>query len=358
MPFEDGRLGVLLLSFASVGGQEHQRTMYVPVLREHPALRLAAVADEASAPQEQHALNRREAEALGLPYSTDLDAALADPRVDVVSVCCPFERRAEVIRRVAAAGKPMLVDKPLALTRTDCDAIERTVRAAGVVCMPAYHFRFHPAVRSARAAVMGGSIGLPWGVQGDFIIAGGKSAWPLGELANFGLYPIDAIRSILGLEVQSVYATRGSFFYGGDNPEADDLSVLALNLEHGVLATISVGRAPTTGHPNGYGGDRRLRIMGSHGTLVVDAARPWIQVAGRDSHADESRRYYGAESLRALVDHFVACVRGSQRPELGPADARAALEVILAARVATAENRVVALPRLADGTSTPANPAC
>ena len=57
-------------------------------------------------------------------------------------------------------------------------------------------------------------------------------------------------------------------------------SVLALNFEHGVVATTSVGRAPTQGHPNGYGGDRRVRIMGSHGTLVVDAAQQSLGVYG------------------------------------------------------------------------------
>ena len=75
--------------------------------------------------------------------------------------------------------------------------------------MPAYHYRFHPAIRSARAAVAGGSVGLPWAVQAEFIIAAGTAAWPLGELLNFGLYSVDAIRAILGLEVESVYATVG-----------------------------------------------------------------------------------------------------------------------------------------------------
>ncbi|MGI9148257.1 MAG: Gfo/Idh/MocA family protein [Chloroflexota bacterium] len=339
MPAEDGRLGVLLLSFASVGGQAHQRSMYVPVLRTHPELSIVAVADEADAPAEQHAFNRGQAEMLGLEYLPDLEIALADPRVDVVSVCCPFERRVAVLERVACAGKHALVDKPLGLGLEECDKIERAfARTAGLVCMPAYHYRFSPAVRSARAAVAGGSIGLPWAVHAEFVIAGGRAAWPLGELANFGLYPIDAIRAILGLEVRSVYATVGSLFYEGG---ADDLAVLALNLEHGVIATTSVGRAPTVGHSNGYGGDRRLRIMGSHGTLLLDAARPALSVQGGGK---TEQRYYGTESLRALVDHFVGAVRGEQTPELGPADARAALEVTLAARLAAAENRLVSLP--------------
>jgi predicted dehydrogenase len=339
MPADDGRLGVLLLSFSSLGGQAHQKLMYLPVLQAHPALRLVAVADEAGAPAEQHALNRREAQALDLPYVPDLESALADPRVDVVSVCCPFERRAAVLESVALAGKHALVDKPLALRLDECAAIERMfVVRPGLVCMPAHHYRFNPAVRSARAAVAGGSIGLPWAVHAEFIIGGGTSAWPLGELANFGLYPIDAIRAVLGLEVHSVYATVGSQFYDGG---ADDLAVLALNMQHGVIATTSVGRAPTTGHPNGYGGDRRLRIMGSHGTLVLDAARPALAVHGGGR---ARQRYYGASSLAGLVDHFVGAVRGLQTPELGPRDAFAALEVVLAARIAADENRLVHLP--------------
>ena len=335
MATDDGRLGVLLISFASIGGQAHQRTMYVPVLSTHSALRIVAVADEADASAEQHALNRREADGLQVPYIADLDAALDDPRVDVVSVCCPLERRAAVLERVAAAGKHALVDKPLAPTVAECERIARAF--AKTICMPAYHYRFNPAVRSLRSAVANGSIGLPWAVHAEFVIAEGSAAWPRGELLNFGLYPVDAIRSVLGLEAESVYATRGAFFYGGD---ADDFSVLAMTFAHGVIATTSVGRAPTRGHPNGYGGDRRMRIMGSHGTITVDAAAPALAVYG--TH-EAPWRSYGAESIRALIDHFVAAARGDVTPDLGPADARAALQIIDAAQRSAAENRVVHL---------------
>ena len=336
MPDSRGRLGVLLLSFAGLGGQAHQKTMYVPALRDHPSLCLIAVADESDASLAQHALNAAEADALGLPYIGDLAAALADPRVDLVSVCGPLDRRVQVIERVAAAGKPMLVDKPLALTLDDCDAIERVTTAAGVACVPAHHYRFNAAVRAARAAVVDGSIGLPWAIHGEFIIAGGTGAWPLGELANFGLYPIDAMRAILGLEIESVYATSGAFFFDG---AVDDFSVLTMTMQHGVIATTSVGRAPTRPHPHGYAGDRRFRLMGSHGTLVVDAAKPALQVYGQSSVG------YGTDSLRGLVDHLIDSVRDGRAPEIGPADARAALEVTLAARRSAAENRIVHLVR-------------
>jgi predicted dehydrogenase len=337
LPDQDGRLGVALISFASVGGQAHQKSMYLPVLQAHPSLRLVSVADERDAPPDLHALNAREADALGVPYVPDLDTVLSDPNVDLVSVCCPFERRVAVLQHVADAGKHALVDKPLALSLDECDAVDRAFTSS--VCMPAYHYRFHPAMRSARAAVANGSVGLPWAAHAEFVIAAGTAAWPMGELLNFGLYAIDALRAVLRLEVRSVYANVGSFFYGGD---ADDFSVLSLNFEHGVLATTSVGRAPTVGHPNGYGGDRRLRVMGSHGSIVVDAAAPSLGVYGAGTgHAEQ--RYYGRESLRGLIDHLIGVVRGEQRPELGPRDAHAALEIVLAARASARENRLVHL---------------
>ena len=335
MPDKDGRLGVALLSFASVGGQAHQRAMYLPVLQSHPGLRIVAVADEREAPPDVHALNTREAAALEVPYVPDLHTVLSDPEVDLLSVCCPFERRVAVLEQVARAGKHALVDKPLALSTEECDVIERAFTSS--VCMPAYHYRFHPAMRSARAAVSNGTVGLPWAAHAEFVIAAGTVAWRLGELLNFGLYSIDALRAVLRLEVRSVYASSGSLFYGEG---ADDFSVLALNMEHGVIATTSVGRAPTTGHPNGYGGDRRLRVMGSHGTITVDASAPSMSVYGGGR---SEQRYYGRESLRGLVDHLVGVVRGEQPPELGPRDARKALEVVLAARTSARENRLVHL---------------
>jgi len=73
---------------------------------------------------------------------------------------------------------------------------------------------------------------------------------------------------------------------------------------------------------------------------VVDAAAPSIGVYG-GGRAEQ--RYYGRESLRGLVDHLIGVARGEQRPELGPRDARAALEIVLAARASARENRLVPL---------------
>ena len=127
-----------------------------------------------------------------------------------------------------------------------------------------------------------------------------------------------------------MYATSGAFFYDG---AADDLSVLALNLEHGVVATTSVGRAPTTGHPHGYGGDRRVRVMGSHGTIVVDAGAPSLAVYG---NGRAEQRYYGARVDRAPWSITSSPRRAATGARIGPRDARAALEVILAARESAA----------------------
>ena len=180
--------------------------------------------------------------------------------------------------------------------------------------MPAYHYRFHPAIRSARAAVTGGSVGLPWAVHAEFVIAAGTAAWPLGELLNFGLYAVDAMRAVLALEVRSVYATVGTFFYDGDGRRS-----VGAGAEYGARRRgddVRRARADARAIPTA--------------TAATDACASWARTAPSSWTRPRRRSACTAtdapssattarESLRALVDHFIAVVRGEQRPSLGRA---------------------------------------
>ena len=119
----DGRLGVLLLS-----GVRHQAN-YVPFFNAHPRLRVVAVADEPGLPAWMDAANVALADSLGIPYLRDVDAALDRTDVDIASVCSEPTRHARLATRAAAAGKHVLVDKPMALTLEECVALEAAVQA-------------------------------------------------------------------------------------------------------------------------------------------------------------------------------------------------------------------------------------
>ncbi|MFI0425046.1 Gfo/Idh/MocA family protein [Spongiactinospora sp. 9N601] len=306
-------LRVLLAGSAGVGHQDHQAEMYAPGFAAHPGFRVVA---EMMDPAE-----------------------LARPDVDVVSVCVPFERRVEVVTAALRAGKHVLVDKPVALTSGECAEIAAVAAETGLVCLPAYHQRFHPAVRAAREAVAAGRVGLPWNAQADFLVAGGGPVWPYGELLNFAPYATDALHAIAGLPVVSVYALAGHVAEdaGGGGPE--DLVTLCLTHERGMTSTVVAGRTPPVAGARGLS-LHRYRISGSHGTLLADATRPGVVV-----RSEEAARtaWAGHGTVHRMLTELHDAVTGGRPAELGPADALAALRLVEGARESIATGGVVHL---------------
>jgi predicted dehydrogenase len=259
---------------------------------------------------------------LDVPHVEDFQSALED--CDVVCVCTDPADRVPTVTAALAAGRHVLVDKPMALSVVDCDAIALAADATGLVCLPAHHWRFHPAVRSAAAAVAAGRVGLPWNVQADFLVAGGPPC-SAGELVNFGAYPLDVIQAITGLAVVDAYAIEAS----------DGFTVLYLTYEHGMTATVTVGRGPELDGGPGMG-LHRYRISGSHGVLTVDASKPGFTVRNAQIRRTD---WVGGSTVDALVAHFHDAVTTGKPAAIGPADARAAANVLAAAKRSIAVGR-------------------
>jgi predicted dehydrogenase len=266
-----------------IGTQDHQNSMYRPAFEAHPAFEIV----------------------------DDLDEA------DVVSVAVPLDERAGALSRAIRAGKHVLADKPLAATLAECEEIARLAEEHKVVVVPAHHQRLGGALRSARAALKTGRVGLPWNVQCDFLVAGGDPA-PTGELVNFGLYPVDVIHALLGLDVLRVHAVGGP-----------DLVTLMLDHDYGVTSTVVCGRTAALGDVTPAGlAVHRYRISGSHGVLAVDAIKPGLQVR---NGSGTSMAWTGQNTVHALLDVLAAGVQ-TGRAELGVADAVYTQRVIEAAQ--------------------------
>jgi predicted dehydrogenase len=96
----------------------------------------------------------------GVPRSTaDADAILRAPDVDAVYVATTPDTHREYVLRCAAAGKPVLVEKPMALAGADCDAMNAACAAAGVPLWVAYYRRALPRFLAVRDLVEGGAVG-------------------------------------------------------------------------------------------------------------------------------------------------------------------------------------------------------
>ena len=96
---------------------------------------------------------RAAAQAYGTRAYPDYDALLADPQVDAVCICTPSHLHAPLALQAVAAGKHVLIEKPVALTLEDCDAVAAAARAAGVQVGVVSQLRYGPAVAPRKTAL-------------------------------------------------------------------------------------------------------------------------------------------------------------------------------------------------------------
>jgi predicted dehydrogenase len=284
-------LGVLLL-----GGMRTHQENYARAFASDPRCRLVAVADEAAAEEERVALNRQLAEELGLPYTDDLEAALTRPDVDLVSVCVPHERRARVAVRCAEAGKHLYLDKPIACTVPGARAIAAAVETAGVRSQM-YSFVHTPWARAARQALQDGAVGELRAIHAEVMFAKGRPGTAkLGtprkqepfpsrftfpdskrELRATGVYALSLIRWLTRAEVRSIWAITANYFFAEhQRNDTEDFGLMSLELEGGLTATVTAGRIGAGSHPRG--GPMRLTLVGTRGTLTIDANEPHVEV--------------------------------------------------------------------------------
>ena len=345
--------GVLLLSCV-----RHQRD-YAPYIATHPRMKIVAVADEPNLPEWMRKANVDMAAHYGVPYIEDVDAALARADVQIASVCTEPTRHARLAAQAARAGKHVLVDKPMATTLADADALIAAVERSGVK-LTYVHRLFSPSTQLARQMIRDGKLGLPFALHVDFLSGGGLGSGAVedfrlvvdrslsggGEMMNFLVYPVGYLRFLTGLEIVSVYAAGGAYFFEPHRQwGVEDLASVAFTLERNVMATVTVGRIPAE-MPNV--GEFTIRVLGSHGMLYVDEYRPRVELYGERGQNLRGRIAVdpGAGRTHGILDDFVAAIDADRQPLVGPRDGRAVTAAVLAAYESAAKNQVVPVSRL------------
>jgi predicted dehydrogenase len=104
---------------------------------------------------------------------TDYQAALQDPAVEAVDICLPHREHAAVAVAAAAAGKPILCEKPLAARLAAADQMIAAADAAGVVLLVAENVRFDPVLLKVDELLHAGVIGTPALVQRTRVLSAG-----------------------------------------------------------------------------------------------------------------------------------------------------------------------------------------
>ena len=121
----------------------------------------------------------------GFPVSTDIDGVIADPSIDAMLVLTPPAAHASVAERCFAAGKHVLVEKPLELTSARGAALVAAGRAAGLRLGVVLQHRFRPGSLRLRDALAAGDLGtvlaagmvVPWWRPQRYYNEPGRAAW-------------------------------------------------------------------------------------------------------------------------------------------------------------------------------------
>jgi predicted dehydrogenase len=182
----------------------------------------------------------------------DYAAILTDPAIDAVVLATPHSQHAAQIAQAAAAGKHILVEKPITLDHASAKAAAEAARKAGVVLAVGYCRRFHPSFVEIRGRLRDGRLGNIVGLVAQhttstqsFIAADNWRAdpgeAPAGAMTAVGLHALDLMIEFAG-RVRDVQCVTDVF---GEGP-ADDTTTLMMRFESGATGTIFCSVATAT----------------------------------------------------------------------------------------------------------------
>ena len=276
------------------------------------------------------------AERHGAVTTADWNDALAAPGVDAVDICLPTPLHRAVAERALAAGKHVLLEKPVALTLDDADAIAAAAEASGRVLMVGHVLRFVAEIREMRRVIDSGELGRPLAATAirlspppdwnEWMLDAARSG---GTLVDLAIHDFDILAALLG-PARRVHARA----------VADGRHVTTLiEHEHGE-GTVEASHAMPGSYPFTAG----LRVLCERGVLEHRfIAGAGDEVADSDVSsvltvhpaAGRSRTFSapGDDPWHTEIEHFLDCVEHGAPPIDGTlAQARAALAVALAAR--------------------------
>ncbi|MFH1145023.1 MAG: Gfo/Idh/MocA family oxidoreductase [Candidatus Eisenbacteria bacterium] len=323
-----------VLGFALIGCGKISRK-HVHVLKQLPGARLVTLFDLQPA--------RAEELASGIPgakVARTIAEALSTPGVAAVTICTPSGSHAEVAIAAAAAGKHVVVEKPLALTLPQADDMIAACDAAGVKLFVVKQNRYNRPVLAARRA-------LDEGRLGQIFLGGARVLWHRdhryyadapwrgtwaqdgGVCTNQASHHIDLLLWFMG-DVVSVFATGSQIL---QPIETEDTATVLMKFRHGAAATV---QATTCTQPRDLEGS--LAIFGTGGTIEIggfaaNELRTWMFVEPRDED-EQTRKEWGTNPDEFAYNHrefyldVLQSLASDRRALIDGIEGRRSLEVI------------------------------
>jgi len=252
---------------------------------------------------------------LGVPVTSDLEPALADPKVDAVILATPHALHGEQVRQSVAARKHVFCEKPLALTRKEAVAAVELCKSAGLVLGMGHERRYEPPIAAILSDAAAGRLGTLEQIEANFshdrFLALDPLNWrlqpehaPAAGMTATGIHLTDLSIALMGpaKEVLVTCERRASNLSGGDTLSA------YVRFKGGGTSYVSASLATPF--------VSRFAVYGTHGWVEVrdkahvEAPEGWIVIRGTKGERIATEEIGPAEAVIDNLEAFANAVRG------------------------------------------------
>ena len=287
------------------------------------------------------------------PVVDDVGAILEDRSISAVLVLTPPTTHFEVVRQVTAAGKHVLLEKPVETTLARAQALVEHCRAAGSTLGIVLQHRFRPgslrlAARIAEGAlgeVAAASVAVRWWRPQSYYDEPGRGTLARdggGVLMTQAIHTLDLFQSLAG-PIAEIAAFAGTTRL--HSMETEDFCGATLRFANGALGTLDATTASYPGFPE------RIEIVGTKATAVLSGRLEIHCQDGRTEHFEASQATGGGadpmafsnEAHRGLIADFLDALDGGRAPRVSGAEALRVHRLIDALLRSSRERRPVAL---------------
>jgi predicted dehydrogenase len=284
-------------------------------------------------------------------YDT-LEQALEKVDFDAVVVTTPTPTHMPLAVLAAENKKHVFLEKPMALTLQECDAINQAVDQNSVFLQLGFMRRFDPEFVAAAERIEGGEIGQPMMIKTNTHGPGLPPPWARdlqtsnGMLAEVNSHDWDTVRWFMGSNLERVYTEVANFkgaAHNVDTPNFYDNALVNIKLENGGLGMIS-GICPC-----GYGYDARVEIVGEKGIMQIGELKGQSIVVCTNRERGLSTPIFRTWPERFAwayiyeLEHFVTCIQDQTPPRASGVDGWWAVAGVLAGTKSFLEQRPIYL---------------
>ena len=292
-----------------------------------------------------------------------LDDMLADSEVEVVSVCTPSGAHRDPAMEAAAAGKHVMIEKPLEVTTERCDQIIAACEQAGVQLGVTFQSRFLESAGLMKQAVNDGRFGkitmgdayVKWFRTQEYYDSGAwRGTWELdggGALMNQAIHTVDLLLWLMG-PVTHVSAMTGTMTH--ERIEVEDIAVATLRFASGALGVIE---ATTTAFP---GALKRIEISGDQGSAILEEEDLKQWQFANETDEDEAIRHrmegrtetgggaadpasIGHQGHTAIFNDFLDSLTEKRPPQVSGTEGRHSVELICAIYESARTGKTIAI---------------